>query len=83
MKALLTILFVMLFLPLQAQQKPPVTDYCEMLERDIQGKMYSFIAGNHMYYIGGKVNEYWEPVYSETIGFLTQCSEMAGLAVTA
>ena len=40
-----------------------------MLERDIQGKMHSFIAGNHMYYIGGKVNEYWEPVYSETIGF--------------
>ena len=63
------IFFVLLFLPLQAQTKPPVADYCQMLERDIQGKMYSFLAGNHMYYIGGKVNEYWEPVYSETLGF--------------
>ena len=31
--------------------------------------MYSFLAGNHMYYIGGKVNEYWDPVYLETLVF--------------
>jgi hypothetical protein len=69
LRTILTIIFITLFLPVQALQKPPVSDYCEMLERDIQGKMYSFIAGNHMYYIGGKVNEYWNPVHSETIGF--------------
>lgn len=64
----LLLLFILCSL-VGAQTKPPKTDYCQMLERDIQGKMYSFIAGNHMYYIGGKVNEYWKPVYSETIGF--------------
>ena len=69
MKVILLILFTLLCSCVSAEQKPPVTDYCKMLERDIQGKMYSFIAGNHMYYIGGKVNEYWNPVYSETIGF--------------
>jgi hypothetical protein len=47
---------------------PPQTDYCEMLARDIQGKQYAFLAGNHMYYIGGKVDEWWRPVRSETIG---------------
>ena len=60
---------LILSISVTAEIKPPYADYCKMLERDIQGKMYSFIAGNHMYYIGGKVNEYWKPVYSETIGF--------------
>ena len=49
---------------------PPVTDYCELLARDIEGKQYSFIAGNKMYYIGGKVDEYWRPVRHETIGLM-------------
>ena len=70
MKIILAIIFFLLCSCVSAQQQPPVTDYCKMLERDIQGKMYSFMAGNHKYYIGGKVNEYWEPVYSETIGFM-------------
>lgn len=48
---------------------PPATDYCEFLARDIQGKQHAFLAGNHMYYIGGKVDEWWRPVRSETIGF--------------
>jgi hypothetical protein len=49
-------------------EAPPRTDYCDMLGRDIHKKMHSFIAGNHMYYIGGKVNTEWEHQYSETIG---------------
>jgi hypothetical protein len=49
--------------------EPPYTDYCEMLARDIEGKMHSFIAGNHMYYIGGKVNTEWKHRYHETLGF--------------
>ena len=49
--------------------EPPYTDYCEMLARDIEGKQHSFIAGNNMYYIGGKVDEWWRHRYHETIGF--------------
>jgi hypothetical protein len=49
--------------------EPPFTDYCEMLARDIEGKMHSFIAGNHMFYIGVKVNTEWNHQYHETIGF--------------
>ena len=31
-------------------------DYCEMLgEDDIQGKKHGFLAGNKVYYIGGKM----------------------------
>ena len=41
-----------------------------MLARDIEGKQYSFIAGNKLYYIGGKVDEYWRPVKHETIGLM-------------
>ena len=34
---------------------PPTTDYCSMLgEDDIQGKKSGFLAGNKVYYIGGK-----------------------------
>ena len=43
-----------------------------MLARDIEGKQYSFIAGNKLYYIGGKVDEYWRPVKHETIGLATR-----------
>ena len=37
----------------QPTAAPKYTDYCQMLGRDIEGKQYSFIAGNKMYYIGG------------------------------
>jgi len=40
-----------------------------MLARDIEGKQYAFIAGNHTYYIGGKVDTEWRPREHETIGF--------------
>ncbi len=38
------------FLQLTAVAAPPWTDYCRMLGRDIEGKQYAFIAGNHMYF---------------------------------
>jgi len=56
-------------LQLSALAAPPWTDYCKMLARDIEGKQYAFIAGNHMYYIGGKVDTKWRPREHETIGF--------------
>ena len=68
MKVLLSLLAFICTTAFSAQV-PPHRDYCQMLERDIQDKMYSFMAGNKMYYIGGKVDEYWRPVHSETIGF--------------
>eukprot|EP00729_Bicosta_minor_P004678 gene4678-9721_t len=35
---------------------PPTTDYCAMLGvDDIQGKKSGFLAGNKVYYLGGKV----------------------------
>ena len=65
------ILFLLIFLTsFSLTAAPKYTDYCQMLGRDIEGKQYSFIAGNKMYYIGGKVDEYWRPVYHETIGLM-------------
>ena len=49
---------------------PPRTDYCEMLERDIQGEHYGFIAGNKLYYVAGSFGAYWHEYWeSETLGF--------------
>lgn len=58
------------FISVGAVASPKYTDYCAMLARDIEGKQYSFIAGNKLYYIGGKVDEYWRPVRHETIGLM-------------
>jgi len=33
--------------------KPPDTDYCQRLQREIQGKKHGFLAGNVAYYTGG------------------------------
>ena len=55
---------------LLCQGSAPATDYCAMLGRNIHGKQHAFLAGNHMYYIGGKVNEVWEPLRSETLGLM-------------
>lgn len=50
--------------------EPPRTDYCEMLERDIQGEHYGFIAGNKLYYVAGSFGAYWHEYWeSETLGF--------------
>ena len=49
---------------------PPRTDYCEMLERDIQGEHYGFIAGNKLYYVAGSFGAYWDEFWEpETLGF--------------
>lgn len=64
------IIFVIFTTVVSSFSTPKYTDYCEMLARDIEGKQYSFIAGNKLYYIGGKVDEYWRPVKHETIGLM-------------
>ena len=61
--------FVLLAMALSLQAAPDQVDYGRMLERDINGKQYAFLAGNHMYYIGGKVDVTWEPLEHETLGF--------------
>ena len=43
--------------PLLAGQ-PPYTDYCALLARDIQGIQHGFLAGNNLYYCGGKTDAY-------------------------
>ncbi|MBI9017077.1 MAG: chitobiase/beta-hexosaminidase C-terminal domain-containing protein [Phycisphaerae bacterium] len=64
---------LLMFLVLQsivlAEIKPPYTDYCEMLARDIQGIQHGFLAGRHMYYCGGKTSAEWDVIENETIGF--------------
>ena len=50
--------------------QPPSADYCEMLERDIQGEHYGFVAGNKLYYVAGAFGAYWDQYQeSETLGF--------------
>ena len=46
---------------------PPYTNYCEMLEQEIQGRKHAFLAGNLAYYVGGAY-ACWRPVEDETIG---------------
>ena len=46
------------------------TDYCEMFGKDdIQGKKHGFLAGNHVYYIGGRMSsQTYDTEHHETIG---------------
>ena len=46
---------------------PPVTDYCEMLSQEIQGKKHGFLTGNKTHYIGGFMPS-WAQNEDETIG---------------
>ncbi len=48
---------------------PPYTDYCRMLARDIAGKQHGFLAGNHLYYVGGAADAKWRIREHETLGF--------------
>ena len=49
--------------------KPPFTDYCKFLERDINGEQYGFLSGNKIYYIAGSGGaEYRDITEFETIG---------------
>ena len=44
------------------------TDYCALLgEDDIQGKKHGFLAGNKVYYLGGK-SDVWRKTENETLG---------------
>ena len=47
--------------------KPPFTDYCEMIARDIAGKKHGVLAGNLMNYVGGQSNANYDIVEHETI----------------
>jgi hypothetical protein len=53
-----------------AEIRPPETDYCKMLERDIGGEHHGFLAGNKMYYVAGASAAEWDNNFElETIGF--------------
>ena len=40
-----------------------------MLARDIAGKQHGFLAGNHLYYVGGQSDTKWRTKEHETLGF--------------
>lgn len=46
---------------------PPLLDYCQRLQQDVQGKKHGFLAGNVTYYVGG-FHASWEPKEHETLG---------------
>jgi len=52
-----------------AGDAPRRTDYCAMLARDIAGKQHGFLAGNHLYYVGGQCDAKWRVTEHETLGF--------------
>jgi hypothetical protein len=59
---------LLLLLTTVSAAAPPRTDYCAMLgEDDIQGKKSGFLAGNQVYYVGGKY-EVQSCTENETIG---------------
>ena len=64
-----SLLTVFLSLSFGSSNIPPFNDYCEMLEKDINGIQHGFLAGNKMYYVGGQSGAYWEGIPEhETIG---------------
>jgi hypothetical protein len=50
-----------------ASDQPPLTDYCQRIEQEVQGRKHGFLAGNVTYYIGG-FHASWTLVEDETIG---------------
>ncbi|MBL6707376.1 MAG: hypothetical protein ISQ06_14795, partial [Planctomycetaceae bacterium] len=46
---------------------PPLSDYCQRLQQEIQGKKHGFLAGNVTYYVGG-FHASWELKEHETLG---------------
>ncbi|MHC4199507.1 MAG: hypothetical protein ACYSU0_05905 [Planctomycetota bacterium] len=46
---------------------PPYADYCSMLGQEIQGRKHAFLAGNLVYYVGGRYN-CWKHHEDETLG---------------
>ena len=69
LRGLFTVLVTAASVSPAAGEAPPRADYCAMLARDIAGRQHGFIAGNHMYYVGGQCNAKWRITEHETIGF--------------
>lgn len=55
--------------PCPGAAEPPRVDYCELLARDIAGRQHGFLAGNHLYYVGGQADARWRITEHETLGF--------------
>ncbi len=51
----------------EGDERPQFTDYCEMLEQEVQGRKHGFLAGNVTYYVGG-YHASWKVMEDETIG---------------
>ncbi len=69
---LVTLIIVLFYFGAMAAKdvKPPFTDYCKFLERDINGAQYGFVAGNKLYYVAGSGGaEYRNITEYETLGF--------------
>ena len=48
---------------------PPYTDYCAMLEHNINGIETGFLAGNGLFYVGGIEGDQYNIIEHETLGF--------------
>lgn len=48
-------------------EAPPLSDYCQRLQQEIQGKKHGFLAGNLTYYVGG-FHASWKLKEHETLG---------------
>ena len=69
-KSLFLVLSLLSICTLAQEVKPPYTDYCKMLERDIEGQHHGFLAGNKLYYVSGMSPAEWDKmIETETLGF--------------
>ena len=48
---------------------PPYTDYCTLLEHDINAVETGFLAGNGLFYVGGIEGDRYNITENETLGF--------------
>ena len=46
---------------------PPLVDYCQRLQQEVQGRKHGFLAGNVTYYVGG-FHASWDVKENETLG---------------
>ena len=60
-------LIVLLGAGVTLAEAPPVSDYCQLLQQEIQGKKHGFLAGNVTYYVGG-FHASWDLKEHETLG---------------
>jgi hypothetical protein len=62
-----TALAILLSARVALAEAPPLSDYCQRLQQEIQGKKHGFLAGNVTYYVGG-YHASWELKEHETLG---------------